>query len=66
MHNWSVNTSRLKKNVEEYKKFILEQSINFGLNDKKLSLASLKKYWKELDIDENKRAYLKKIVWSQS
>jgi len=64
MHNWSVDTTRLKKNPSLYERFVLEQRINFGLNGHKLSLASLKKHWDKLVIDKNKRAYLKKIVWA--
>ena len=65
MYNWSTNTTGLKKDSDKYNIFILEQMINFGLNDKKLSLFLLKKYWNKLDIDPNKKSYLEKIVWSQ-
>lgn len=66
MYNWSVDTTRLKQNPEEYEKFLLEQRINFGLNGHKLSLKSLQKHWENLDIDPAKKAYLNKIVWPQS
>ncbi len=66
MYNWNIDTTKLKKNPDEYAKFILEQRINFGLNGKKLSLKNLKKYWNELDIDLAKKNYLQKIIWPQS
>jgi hypothetical protein len=66
MYNWSTDTSRLQKNPKAYEKFVLEQMINFGLNGKKLSIKKLKKYWKFLDIDPNKRAFLHRILWPQS
>jgi len=66
MYNWNTDTTRLQKDPEQYQKFILEQRINFGLNNKKLSLEHLKKYWNELDIDPAKRNYLNKIVWNLS
>ncbi len=66
MHNWSVDTTRLKKNPEAYEKFVLEQRINFGLKGARLSKKALKKHWSALDIDPHKKAFLKKIVWSQS
>jgi len=66
MYNWSVNTTRLKKNSEKYEVFILEQRINYGLNNQKLSLSLLRKHWDKLDIDPNKKTFLKKIVWPQS
>ena len=64
MYNWSVDTRRLKEDPEKYERFILEQQINFGLNGTKLSRSALKKYWEQLDIDPQKRTFLKKIVWS--
>lgn len=66
MYNWSTNITRLKKNPDQYNIFVLEQRINFGLNNKKLSLSHLKKYWSKLNIDPDKKLYLKKIVWTQS
>ena len=66
MYNWSVDTTRLKKNHEKYEQFLLEQQINFGLNGQKLSLKILKKYWNSLNIDPQKQVFLKKIVWMQS
>lgn len=66
VYNWSTNTTRLKKIPQEYEKFVLGQRINFGLNNQKLSLELLKKHWDKLDIDQDKRNYLKEIIWSQS
>lgn len=66
MYNWSVNTTRLKKNSTKYQIYQLEQRIDFGLNGQKLSLSSLKKYWNQLNIDSKKKSYLQKIVWPQS
>lgn len=66
MYNWSTDTTRLKRNTSAYDKFVLEQKINFGLNNQKISLKKLKKYWSELSIDPAKKQYLEKIVWNQS
>jgi len=66
MYNWNIDTTRLKKNPSEYERFVLEQQINFGLNNTKLSLKNAKKYWNDLDIDPAKRNYLKKVIWPQS
>lgn len=65
MHNWSTNTTRLKNSPDQLDKFELEQRINFGLTMKKLSLRSLRKHWDALNIDENKRNFLQKIVWPE-
>jgi hypothetical protein len=66
MYNWNTDTTRLKKDTPQYDRFVLEQQINFGLNNTKLSLKKLKKYWDQLDLDSAKQNYLKKIVWNQS
>ena len=47
------------------KKFIiwkLESLINFGLNRKKIKVSELKKNLKKLDIDNNKRNFLKFLL----
>lgn len=66
MYNWSTDTTRLQNNPDAYEKFVLEQMINFGLNGKKISLKKLKKYWKVLDIDPDKQAFLYTLLWPQS
>lgn len=66
MYNWNTDTTRLKNNPTENEKFVLEQKINFGLNNTKLSLEKLKKHWDQLVIDPAKKKYLEKIVWAQS
>lgn len=66
MYNWSVDTRTLEKNPQEFEQFTLEQQINFGLNDTKLSREALVKFWDVLDIDVQKRIFLKKLVWPQS
>lgn len=62
MYNWNIDTTRLKKNTPEYDVFVLEQKINFGLNNTKLSLKKLKKYLPKLNIDPAKKAYLQNII----
>lgn len=66
MYNWSTDTKRLIKNTDKFEIFSLEQAINFGLNNTKLSLKSLVKYWDIMNIDLDKKNYLAKIVWPQS
>jgi hypothetical protein len=65
MYNWSVDTRRLEKNPRAGDIFRLEQAINYGLNDQKLSAKKLRRYWDELEIDDGKRKYLKKLLWPQ-
>ncbi|MEA3355024.1 MAG: hypothetical protein U9Q63_00885 [Patescibacteria group bacterium] len=63
MYNWSVNTKRLRQNPEAWDIFQLEQMINFGLNEKRLSEKKLRKYWDKLKIDDFKRKYLERLLW---
>jgi len=63
MHNWSVDITELKKNKEQYAVWRLEQMVNFGLDGKKINREEIKKYWKILDLDPNKKNYLKMILW---
>lgn len=63
MYNWNADLTRLKQHPEKYEKYVLEQRINFGLSDRKLSLELLKKHWDDLHIDPSKKAYLREIVW---
>jgi hypothetical protein len=63
MHNWSVDTTELKKDEKSYAIWRLEQMVNFGLEGKKISQQELKKYWELLDLDLNKKNYLKMILW---
>ena len=45
MYNWSVDTTKLKQNPEEYTIWKLEQLINYGLNEEKLSENDLTRHW---------------------
>jgi hypothetical protein len=63
MHNWSTDIAELKKNKKQYAVWRLEQMVNFGLGGKKINRQELKKYWKLLNLDANKKNYLKMILW---
>ncbi len=63
MHNWSVNLVELKKDKRQYAVWRLEQTVNFGLDGKKINRAEIKKYWKILNLDRNKKNYLKMMLW---
>lgn len=64
MYNWSVDESELKKFPERYQIWRLEQLINFGLGQEQLDRQLLIKYLDRLEIDEDKRAYLKFLLRS--
>lgn len=65
MYNWSVDTKRLKKNPEKFAIWKLEQMINFGLGQDKLNKDELKKYFNQLNIDQDKKNYLNFILYGK-
>ena len=63
MHNWSTDTTQLRKNPEKYKIWKLEQQINFGLDNKKISKKDLKRNWGKIVIDPSRKKFLHLILW---
>lgn len=63
MYNWDINIAKLKKNPEKYAIWKLEQSINYGLNGKKLKTDELKKYWTKLSIDSQRKRLFEMWLW---
>ena len=58
MYNWSTDITTLKRNHKKYQIWRLEQLINFGLGNEKLSTMELKKYWEQLNIDPKRKNVL--------
>ena len=58
MRNWSVDTTKLKRDPEQYAIWKLEQLVNFGLEDEKLDRKELTKHWNKLELDPHKKQYL--------
>lgn len=56
--HWSVDESELSKDPEAYAIWKLEQRINWGVGDPRMSKAELKRYWNKLDLDPWKRKAL--------
>ena len=63
MYNWAIAEKELKKDTEKYTIWRLEQMVNFGLNNEKISARQLKKYWTKLDLDPRKKEYLAFLLW---
>ena len=62
MYNWNTNISGFKKNSDSFRIWRLNQLINFGLNGEKLDLYQVKKYWQKLDLDPQRKKFLKLIL----
>lgn len=58
MKNWTVDEKIIKKYPEQYRRWQLEQLINFGLDGQKIPKKELLKYLSKLDIDPLKKKYL--------
>jgi hypothetical protein len=65
MYNWSIDLKKFKSNESAYTIWRLEQLINFGLNNEKLNPALVKKYWRRLRLDPQRRKFLKFILWGK-
>ncbi len=58
MYNWSTDEEALKNDPEAHAIWKLEQMVNFGLNDEKLSTTALLKYWDRLTLDPHRKSVL--------
>ncbi|HAZ29792.1 TPA: hypothetical protein DCY43_03575 [candidate division WWE3 bacterium] len=58
MYNWNTDINQLKKDIDKYNVWRLEQLINFGLNGEKICITQLKRYWPSLHIDPKRKRVL--------
>ena len=58
MKHWSVDTSELEKNPVAFARWRLEQAINWGIRDGKVSARDLREHWDQLDLDPHKKKFL--------
>lgn len=65
MYNWSTDIKKLKENKEQYVLWKLQQMINFGLGNRKISQKELKKYWDKLEMDYYRRKFLELIIYGK-
>ncbi|MDP2649491.1 MAG: hypothetical protein Q8P10_01465 [bacterium] len=63
MYNWSSDFKNIDKKSEEFTIFSLEQAINFGLKNTKISKDLLKKYWDKLNLDPKRKEFLSFLLW---
>ena len=58
MKHWSVDEKELAKDKDAHAIWRLEQAVNFGIRDGKLSKRELRTYWDRLDLDPAKKKFL--------
>lgn len=62
---WDYTKTEYQKQAEADKKWQLERMINYGLGNEKLDRAILERYFKELKIPDDRRAFLEFILWGK-
>lgn len=62
MKNWSTDEEALKKDPEAYAIWKLEQLVNYGIGDEKISKAELTLYWDRIQVDPDRRRFLSLLL----
>ena len=63
MINWNTDEKAFKKNSpKEYALWRLTQLINYGLGREKLNAEKVRKYINKLNIDKDKKRYIKFLL----
>lgn len=65
MNNWSSDLTKWDKKSDEYQIWRLEQLINFGLGEEKISMETYQKYKKSIKIDSEKQHFLSFLIKSK-
>lgn len=65
MKNWGVDVKRLQKNKEKAAVWRLEQMVNYGTDGGKIRAAALKRYWRKLVLDPDKKRFLGFLLWGR-
>ena len=61
--SWDYPTKNYRQQAKRDPQWKLERAINYGLQGKKLDRELLKIYLPRLRIPENRRAFLKLLLW---
>lgn len=65
MYNWNIDLFAFK-NREDFTVWKLNQLINFGPGGEKINLSLVRKYWKRLVLDPNRKKFLSLILWGKT
>lgn len=63
---WDYTKTEYEKQAKNDPVWELERLINYGLNGKKLNRILLKTHFHELRIPEDRKAFLKLLLWNKS
>lgn len=64
MKNWSTDEEALKRDPEAYTIWKLEQLVNYGVGDEKISKSELIKYWNRIHVDPARRKFLSLLIYA--
>lgn len=62
---WDYAKIAYQKQADADARWRLERLINYGLGGEKLDPEALKKYLPQLDIPEDRRAFLELLLWNK-
>ena len=62
---WDYSTTEYQKQAKADPKWHLERLINYGLGEEKIDREMLGKYLKDLNIPNEKRAFLELLIWNK-
>ena len=62
---WDYDKTEYQKQAQANPKWHLERQINYGLGDSKIDRNVLEKYLAELNIPEDRRAFLELLIWDK-
>lgn len=65
MYNWNTDISSFDKKSPEYTIWKLNQLINYGLNGEKINFDLVRKYWRKLSLDIDRKKFLKSLIWGK-
>lgn len=62
---WDYTTTEYQKQAQADPKWYLERLINYGLDGQKIDRKNLEKYLIELNIPDDRRAFLELLIWNK-
>ncbi|PIR41910.1 MAG: hypothetical protein COV30_01155 [Candidatus Yanofskybacteria bacterium CG10_big_fil_rev_8_21_14_0_10_37_15] len=62
---WDYDKTEYDKQALSDPKWHLERIINYGLGEEKIDREVLKKYLAELNISDDRRAFLELLIWNR-
>jgi len=62
---WDYTEEAYREQAAADERWHLERLLRYGLGDERINPQLLKKYWKELQMPEEMRAFLELLLWNR-